>query len=139
LHFNDQSLRYILSNDGVKFGSEQTLFNHLSAQDLYMVALGFVTRGNEVLGVLYGAGAVETLDQNRIFARWLQKRVVITDSLGVQYFAQGGYGPDRQWFQAPAPGSLEGTMVVYAEDGVTPLGSSLVSLNPGKAYTLILK
>jgi hypothetical protein len=139
LHNNDQSLRYSLSNDGVSFGSEQTLFNHLSAQDLYMVALDFVTRGNELSGILYGASAVETLDQNRIFARWLQKKVVITDSTGVQYFVRGGYGPDRQWFQAPASGSLEGTMVVYAEDGVTPLGSSLVTLAPGIAYTLVLK
>jgi hypothetical protein len=139
LHNNDQSLRYSLSNDGVNFASEQTLFNHQSAQDLYMVALGFVTRGNEMLGVLYGASAVETLDQNRIFARWLQKRLVITDSSGVQYFAQGGYGPDRQWFPVPASGFLEGTMVVYTEDGVTPLGSSVVTLTTGKAYTLVLE
>src|SRR2546426_1178211 len=75
---------------------------------------------------------------NRIFARWLQKRVVITDSSGVQYFAQGGYGPDRQWFHAPTSGTLEGTMVVYAEDGLTPLGSSFVNLTSGKAYTLVL-
>jgi hypothetical protein len=139
LHNNDQSLRYSLSNNGVSFGSEQTLFNHLSAQDSYMVALGFVTRGNGLLGVLYGASAVETLDQNRIFANWLQKKVVITDSSGVQYFAQGGYGPDSQWLPAPASGFLEGTMVVYAEDGVTPLGSSVVSLAAGKTYTLVLK
>jgi hypothetical protein len=55
------------------------------------------------------------------------------------YAAQGGYGPDRQWFQAPTNGTLEGTMIVYAEDGVTPLGSSFVTLSAGKAYTLILK
>lgn len=139
LHNNDQSLRYSLSNDGVSFASEQTLFNHLSAQDLYMVALGFVTKGNEILGVLYGASAVETLDQNRIFARWLQKKVMITDSSGVQYFAQGAYGPERQWFQTPVSGILEGTMVVYDEDGVTSLGSSLVTLTAGKAYTLVLQ
>jgi hypothetical protein len=139
LHNNDQSLRYSLSNDGVSFGSEQTLFNQLTPQDLYMVALGFVTRGNEVLGVLYGASAVENLDQNRIFTRWLQKKMMIKDSKVVQYFSQSAYGPDRQWFQTPASGSLEGTMVVYADDGVTPLGSSLVSLTTGKAYTLVLK
>jgi hypothetical protein len=139
LHNNAQSLWYSLSIDGVSFGSEQTLFNHLSAQDQYIVALGFVTRGNEILGVLYGASAVETLDQNRIFARWLQKKVVITDSSGVQYFAQSAYGLDRQWFPAPASGFLEGTMVVYAEDGVTPLGSSLVTLTAGKAYRLVLQ
>jgi hypothetical protein len=139
LHNNDQSLRYSLSNDGVSFGSEQTLFNHLSAQDQFMVALGFVARGDELLGVLYGASAVESLDQNRIFARWLQKKVVITDSSGVQYFAQGGYGPDRQWFPAPVAETLEGTIVVYAEDGMTPLGSSFVTLTSGKAYNLVLK
>jgi hypothetical protein len=42
-------------------------------------------------------------------------------------------------FLAPVSVLLEGTMVVYAEDGVTPLGSSLVTLTSGKAYALILK
>jgi len=138
LHNNDQSLRYSLSNDGVSFLSEQTLFSHVSAQDEYIVAIGFVMRGSELLGALYGASAVETLDQNQIFARWLQKKVVITDSTGAEHFAQGGYGPDRQWFEAPISETFEGTMVVYAEDGVTPLGSSLVTLTAGKAYSLLL-
>ena len=51
---------------------------------------------NQVLRVLYGAGAVEALGKNQVFARWLQKNVVITDYSSVQYLAQGGYGPDRQ-------------------------------------------
>jgi hypothetical protein len=96
LHFNEQSLRYSLSNDGVSFKPEQTLFDHLSPQDLYIVAVAFVTQGDNLLGVLYGASAVESLDHNQIFARWLQKKVVITDSSGMQYTLQGGYGPDRQ-------------------------------------------
>ena len=58
LHFNDDSLRYSLSNDGVSFSSEQDLFGNLSAQDLYIVAVGFVTKSDRLLGVLYGAGAV---------------------------------------------------------------------------------
>jgi hypothetical protein len=33
---------------------------------------------------------------HKIFARWLQKKVVIADSSGSQYLPQGGYGPDRQ-------------------------------------------
>ena len=134
-----QSIFFSLSNDGITFDAQRLLFRNLSAQDLYIVAVGFVTRGNQVLGALYGAGAVESLDQNRIFARWLQKRVVLTDSSGVQYFPQGSYGPDRQLFQAPASGLLEGTMVVYAEDGITPLGSSLVALTAGKSYSLVLR
>lgn len=108
LPFNDQSLFYSLSNDGVSFKPEQALFDHLSSQDLYIVAVAFVTQGNKLLGVLYGASAVESLDQNQIFARWLQKKVVITDSSGMQYTLQGGYGPDRELFQPPSSGSLQG-------------------------------
>ena len=52
LHNNDQSLRYSLSNDGVSFLPQQALFSHASAQDEYIVALGFVARGSELLGVL---------------------------------------------------------------------------------------
>ncbi len=76
---------------------------------------------------------------HQIFARWLQKKLVITDSSGAQHVAQGGYGPDRQWFQAPTSGTLEGTMVVYAEDGVTPLATGSVNVSGGNAYRLALK
>jgi hypothetical protein len=138
LHFNDDSLRYSLSNDGVSFSSEQDLFGNLSAQDLYIVAVGFVTKSDRLLGVLYGAGAVASLDQNQIFARWLQKKVVITDSSGAQYTLQGGYGPDRQWFQSPSSGSLQGIVTVYAEDGITPLGKGTVTMSTGQAYQLVV-
>lgn len=136
LHFNDQSLRYSLSNDGVSFKPEQTLFDHLSPQDLYVVAVAFVTQGNDLLGVLYGASAVESLDQNQIFARWLQKKVVITDSSGMQYTLQGGYGPDRQLFQPPSSGSLQAIITVYAEDGITPIGKGSATMSTGQAYQL---
>jgi hypothetical protein len=119
----------------------QTLLYSQSSEDSSIDSLSFVTNGERILGVLYGANTGtpdNQLSDNQIFARWLQKKVVITDTSGVQHFAQGGYGPDRQWFPAPS-GSLDGTMVVYAEDGITPLGSSMVSLAPGAAYSLLLR
>ncbi len=61
-----------------------------------IVGVEFVMKRNQVLRVLYGAGAVEALGKNQVFARWLQKNEVITDYSSVQYLAQGGYGPDRQ-------------------------------------------
>jgi len=138
-HDNTSLLWYSLSNDGINFSKEKTLFvAHPSGEDQYMVSLGFVTSGGRLLGVLYGAGASSSLDQNRIFARWLQKKVVISDSTGVQLTLQGGYGPDRQWFQMPASGSLQGTILIYAEDGVTPLASGAVNLSGGKAHQLVL-
>jgi hypothetical protein len=104
-----------------------------------MDTVSFVTKGSQVLGTLYGANTGtpdNQLSDNAIFARWLQKKLVITDSSGVQYFAQGSYGPDRQWFQLNPLTPLEGTMVVYAEDGLTPLGSNVVNLVGGKSYRL---
>jgi hypothetical protein len=142
LNSNAPQLWYSLSNDGVSFSQMQTLLYSQSSQDSSMDSLSFVTNGGRILGVLYGANTGtpdNQLSDNQIFARWLQKKVVITDSSGMEYFAQGSYGPDRQWFQAPSSGTLEGTMVVYAEDGITPLGSSTVSLAPGAAYSLLLR
>ena len=139
LHVNSQTVWYSLSTDGVSFSPEQMLFSNLSSQDRYIVALGFVTKGNQVLGVLYGASAVASLDQNQIFGRWLQKKLTITDSSGVKHVPQGGFGPDRQWFQAPQSGSLQGTITVDAEDGVTSRGTGSVNVSGGKAYRLVLK
>jgi hypothetical protein len=139
LHINSQTIWYSLSNDGVNFNQKQTLLNNLSFADQYIVALGFVTKGNQLLGVLYGASAVPSLDQNQIFARWLQKKVLIKDASGTQFAAQGGLGPDRQWFHAPQSGSLQGTMTVDAEDGSTLLGSGTVSISAGKSYRVVLK
>ncbi|PYV99558.1 MAG: hypothetical protein DMG89_07690 [Acidobacteria bacterium] len=133
-----QSVFLSISNDGITFNDQHILFQNVSAQDRYIVALGFVTKGTQLLGALYGAGPVESLDQNQIFARWLQKKVVITDSANVQYSPQGGYGPDRQQFQISQAGPLKGTINVYAEDGVTPLASGSVNVSAGKAYQLVL-
>lgn len=127
-----------LSNDGITFNPQRVLFQNVSAHDRYIVALGFVTKGTQLLGALYGAGPVESLDQNQIFARWLQKKVLITDSANMQYSPQGGYGPNRQWFQVSQSASITGILTVYAEDGVTPLASGSVTVSAGKVYELVL-
>jgi len=132
-----QSIVYSLSTDGVTFPSPQTLFRNISSQDFYIVAVGFVMKANQLLGALYGASGVPTLDQNQIFARWLQKKIVIIDTSGIQYSPQGSYGPDRQRFELPPSGSFQGTILVYAEDGLTPLASSPIDVRGGKAYQLV--
>jgi hypothetical protein len=137
LHKNTDTLWYSLSNDGLKFQEQKTLFTHLNDQDRYIVALGFVVKGSRVLGVVYGAGAVSSLDRNRLFARWLQKRVMITGNDGVPHAADGSLGPDRQWLKAAGP--IKGVMRVLDEDGVTLLGSREVTLTPGSVYRLQLK
>lgn len=133
-------LSYSLSNDGIQFGPEQELFAGAFPQDQFVITPAFVTRGNHILGVLYGADSTSLIQaQNGIFARWLQKKMVITDNTGAQVGVQGGYGPDRQWIQAPSSGSLNANLSVYAEDGITPLGKGTISVNAGQAYMLVLQ
>jgi len=132
---------YSLSNDGKQFQPEQMLFAlPQGAPDSFGVTPAFVTRAGHVLGVLYGANAQDLLSAtDAIFARWLQKKVEVVDSTGNTVSAQGGYGPDRQWFAANGSGALVGTIRVFAEDGVTPLATGSIDLSSGKAYALTLQ
>jgi hypothetical protein len=135
---NPPSFSYSLSNDGVQFGPEQTLFGGAYSQDPFLVTPAFVTRGTQILGVLYGGNPIDLLNpQDAIFARWLQKKVTIHDASGAQQAVLGAYGPDRQWLQTTG-GTFQGTIAVYAEDGVTPLAAGPLSLSAGTAYQLVL-
>jgi hypothetical protein len=130
------SLSYSLSQDGKQFGAEQVMFGPAYGQDRFLMTPAFLTEGDRVLGVLYGGNPVDLLSSNQIFGRWLQKKVVITDTSGAQLASQGGYGPDRQWFPAPQSGSLQGTIAIYAEDGVTPLAGGSINISGGSTYQL---
>jgi len=122
LHRNRESLWYALSEDGKRFESEKLLLDHAGPEDQYIVALGWVTDGNRVLGVLYGAGEVPGLNRNRIFARWLQRKVVFTSSDGTVCLPEKAMGPDRQLIRIPEGVAPDGTLQVFSEDGETPLG-----------------
>lgn len=136
LHLNGDSLYYSLATDPIHFPAQQTLFKYQSAADRYMVAIGWVCQGDRVLGALYGAGPVPTLDRNSLFARWLQKRIVLTTAYGKEIVPTAALGPDRQIISLPTINDFSGTMTVYAEDGVTRLSTRRVSLRPGKAYRI---
>ncbi len=123
LHLNREGLWYSMSPDGDAFEPEQPLLTHAGPEDRYIVALGWVTDGNRLLGVLYGAGAVPELNRNRIFARWLQKRVVFTSDDGTVCEPTSAVGPNRQLIHVPDGVDPNGTLQVFAEDGVTALGA----------------
>lgn len=129
LHANRESLWYALSEDGKTFAPEMPLLDHAGPEDRYIVALGWVRDGNRILGVLYGAGAVPELHRNRIFARWLQRRVVFTSSDGTVCHPEAAIGPDRQRIRIPEGVAPDGTLQVFAEDGQTPLGPAISIAN----------
>ena len=99
-----------------------------------MVAIGWVTRANRLLGFLYGAGDTGHLNRNRIFGRWLQKKVVFVASDGARYEPSSALGPDRQLIKVPGGKELKGTFEIYAEDGVTLLGKTEGNAVPTGMY-----
>ena len=102
LHENRRRLWQTISTNGLAFPPARELLAHLDAADAYIVALGWVTRGAQespgrrLLGVLYGAGPVSALDQNRIYARWLQKRVDFVARDGTRISGTRALGPGQQ-------------------------------------------
>jgi len=135
LHANGNHLWYALSNDGMRFEPEKVLATSLGAEDRYIVALGWVAQKQRLFGYLYGAGAVPSLDRNRIFARWLQKKVVITDAGGRRFEPGGSLGPDRQIIPVKDTGPFEGNVEILAEDGKTSIcRPTRLKIIPGGIY-----
>ncbi|MFN7140281.1 MAG: hypothetical protein ACK4UN_13175, partial [Limisphaerales bacterium] len=133
LHFNGHGIWRSLSTNGLSFPSsgDQPMLAYRDSTDRYIVAMGWVTRGAEheegrkLLGVLYGAGATSSLDQNRIFARWIQKKTVFVAENGTRYTNSLAYGPNRGLLQFPTTNWYAGHLEVFDESGVTLLGRSL--------------
>lgn len=138
LHHNGDSLAETVSTDSAHFPAPRTLFRNLGDPDRYMVACGLVSDGKAVSGVLYGAGAVKSLDQNRIFARWLQKKVVFKMGAVDIASAAQAFGPDRLRIALPSGvTSVSGSLSLYAEDGHTLLGGvRRLTIRDGDAVTL---
>ena len=132
---------------------------------MYIVSLGFVVDGQSerLLGAVYGAGADAHLDQNRIFAAWLQKRVVFEDedalalsqtnttstsssssfSTAKSEAKQRAMGPDAALLEL-AGGPRQGVFRVYDSDyqNMTHRGtllhtSPLVMARPGDTWALL--
>jgi hypothetical protein len=142
LHGNGEQLFFSTSSDGAKFREAQTLFAKVDDSDRYIVSVGWVTRGAQdergrrVLGLLYGAGPKASLDNNRIFACWLQKKLVFTVNGKPLESKTRAVGPDRQliFFQKPIAARVE----LLGDDGATPIARTdgAVDLEPRGAYEL---
>jgi len=136
LHMNTQKLWYSLSLDGMRFNPARELATNLGEADKYIVAIGWVVKDQRVLGFLYGAGEVPGLNRNRIFARWLQKKVVFVADDGTRYEPTAALGPDRQVIAVPRDKKVTGSFIMYDEDGKTELLQSTGTLTEGAIYVL---
>ena len=127
LHHNAQEIFFALSEDSGHFPPPQKLFSSRGDADRYIVAAGWVMQGDCAIGVLYGAGAAPSLDQNRIFARWLQERVSWVKDDGARAAPAAALGPQRQLFAISGAGRFD----------VAGMGTSQsVSVGAGDVYEI---
>lgn len=131
------------------FSAPVQLFSHSGAEDLYITSVGFVidASGTTLLGALYGAGAEPTLTHNRIFAKWMQKRVTFMSEEGELLWSYASaIGPNVQVL-LPAPGrdqSCRGQFHVYDVNhviadapGTLLYKSPVVTVTPGEVWELV--
>lgn len=139
LHLNSNFVKYSLSTNMTSFPSSQVLFNNVSSSDQYITSMGYVTNGNRLYGVLYGASPVNTLDHNAIFAQWLTKKVIfISDRTGARWGdIERAYGPD-QIILFMSTNVETGHFYVYDTDGTTLLYTSpQVTMRAGDQWSYV--
>lgn len=135
-HFNTDKIWTTVSTSLVTAPAPQVAFTNAGAADRYMVAVGLVQDGKRLYGALYGAGAVGSLDQNRIFAAWLQKKVLFTNASVRWGDIEHGVGPDKLVVYSAEPNSVEtGRFEVYDTDGTSLLyRSPVVTMRAGDTW-----
>jgi hypothetical protein len=124
----------------------RVLFSHLNDADKYMVSIGFVVDQTSTVlrGAVYGAGAIPQLDNNRVFAAWLQRRAVFRSSDNATVWGVGDAarprGPEAVELLTGAP-SLVGNFYLYDSDyanasreGTLLAVSPTVTIAPGDVW-----
>lgn len=116
MHCNGGQTFYSVSRNAMSFPPSKVLFNHTGPADTMMVSIGLVvdTSSTRLLGALYGAGCVSGLGHNRLFAKWLQKRVLFisNDGNNTTWGNEAyGHGPDSQILTASSSAREDGSSV----------------------------
>ncbi len=137
-HLNNNKVWYSTGTAVTSPSASKVLFSSHGAGDAHIVAPCFVTDGTRLYGALYGAGADQSLTKNRIFAKWLQKKVIFqtTNLATLGGSASQSYGPDRQQLEMdPAQTVVTGNFRIYDTDGVSLLYvSSQVTIRKGDLW-----
>ena len=136
-HVNTGNIHLSLSSSLTSFTDAPIVLESRGEDDKYIVAPGLVSDGKRLLGVLYGACAVNTLNFNRIFARWLQLKVIFKNKYVQWGDIEEAYGPDR--IRMYQNSSIEtGEFYIYDSDGATLLYTSpTVTMRSGDIWKLL--
>ncbi|GAA0726099.1 hypothetical protein GCM10009430_32740 [Aquimarina litoralis] len=116
------------------FVFERTLPTSNFPKDKNIATLGFVTNGNRLYGYMYGSSFKNSLTDNKIYANWLQKKVIFQNK-HVRWGDQAdAYGPNRVELYMNT--QIEtGNFYIYDSDGTTLLYKSpLVTMKSGDIW-----
>lgn len=120
-----------------RFPAHQVALTNKDDSDKYIVSEGFVSDGMRLFGILYGAGSASTLDENRIFGRWLQKKIIFQNDHVRWGDVEEAYGPDRVRLYMDTKVET-GNFYVYDTDGKTLLYiSPRVTMRSGDVWKLL--
>ncbi|MEO8801242.1 MAG: hypothetical protein ABI551_25340, partial [Polyangiaceae bacterium] len=135
-HFNGQHVWLTVSESLTAAPASTVAFDNAGSADMYIVAVGLVQNGARLYGALYGAGAVTALDHNRIFAEWLQKKVIFVNSSVRWGDVERAKGPDEVDVLTAEASSLEtGRFEIYDTDNVRLLyRSPKVTMRAGDVF-----
>ena len=135
-HFNGQHVWLTVSESLATAPASTVAFDNAGTADDYIVAVGLVQDGKRLHGALYGAGAVSSLDHNRIFAEWLQKKVIFTNTAVRWGDVERAKGPDEVDVLTAEAASVEtGRFEIYDTDGVRLLyRSPKVTMRSGDVF-----
>ncbi len=139
-HRNTSNVILSLSKDINSFDNPLfsiSLGNSPHIDDKTISTLGFVTDNNRLQGILYGASSNGKLSNNKIYANWLQKKVIFKNDHIQWGDIEEAYGPDRvELFMNT---KIEtGKFYIYDSDGTTLLYiSPLVTLKSGDVWSVI--
>lgn len=126
LHANADRVWISVSQDLSSFPPSHELFQHMGDEDRYITSVGFISDKSRLYGALYGASRVSGLDQNSIYAIWLQKQVFFKNAEVIWGLgnASRAYGPDNVIMLINKP-QATGRFFLYDTDGRTMLYKSL--------------
>jgi hypothetical protein len=122
-HVNRDSIRASVGTSLNTLPASQVLFSSKDAKDPNITSVGLVTDGNRLLGAIYGASDRISLDTNRLFAVWLQKKVLFTNANITWGEGGSSFGPDRFKVSMTQPVQT-GQFKILDTDGTTLLTQS---------------
>ncbi|WP_080647802.1 discoidin domain-containing protein [Variovorax atrisoli] len=127
-HMGQSNLWMSTSTSLSDLGPTKVAFSNYSNEDKMMITCGWVQDGTRVYGMLYGACAADCdpafPSRNRLFARWLQKKVVFQNNY-VTWDVNTGFGMKNS--RLAMSNKIEtGVFKIYDTDGQTLLYTSPV-------------